>query len=390
MSTFTNLSNGRIIFEDGEKHSFLSSNNVLTHPADSSLILISPYASGQQSVDEGFAFDWRAVTIPSGAASRADLIQTLSEDFFGGASVQYPLPVDGDSVHAKDIDVDRSIMGNFSGLPTGFFNDLHSENTDGTSNNPKLLTFHFHRTTITPLIGFGSSEGNNFSNVKVIGILSGGIETVLADFSGNSTPRTTQFWPFPNTGLNAVRFEFHTTNSISLTNIYIPKLQAVAAILETPIKYATSYKSPYLLNAASQDMRVAGTLGTPIDFKYIITGFTSAKWIRSFIDLQDGAQNFDPADFGAIASGLTNGVQIIVVKDGVEAVMETWKTNMDVSMTMFDFSSPFKVGAYVGRWTIVSDIGSPITLFPGDEIICRIRDTLTALDAFRFRTKLSQ
>ena len=183
--------------------------------------------------------------------------------------------------------------------------------------------------------------------------------------------------------------EFHTADDVSITNVFIPKLRPVTAILESSIIYAPSYLSPYLLNVASQDMAVNGSI-TPVDFKYTVGGFSTAKWNRAFIDLQDGAQNFDPADFGAISNGLTNGVDIVVVKDGVEEVVENWKTNMDISMTMYNFDSPFKVGAYVGRWTILSDIGGPITLFPGDEIIARVQDDLLALDAFRFRLKLRQ
>lgn len=309
-----------------------------------------------------------------------------------GNNVNNPVATDGDSVYPKDIDLLNSIMGNFSGSAFDFFRDLHSENIDNTANNPKLLTIHFKRTIITPLIGIGSSEGGNFSNVKIIGILSGGFELTLADFSGNSTLRTSQNFPFPNAGVNAIRFEFNTANTISITNIFITKLRAVATISETPIKYATSYKSPYLLNGGSQDMNIAGaTPGLPIDFEYEVTGVVSAKWYRSFIDLSDGAQNFAPGDFGAIANGLVNGVQIIVVKSGVETIMETWKTNMDISMTCYDFSSPFKVGAYVGRWTLSSDIGTPVTLFPGDKIIARLQDTeVSDLDSFRFRVKLSQ
>lgn len=319
------------------------------------------------------------------------LLGGLVKLVFGGkeVSVQNPLPVDGDSVHAKDIDIDRCVMGNFSGSPIDFFSDLHSENIDSTSNNPKLLTIHFQRTIVAPLIGMGSSEGGNFSNIKIIGILSGNVETVLADFSNDNTDRTSQPFPFANTGLNAIRFEFYTADTVSITNLYIPKIAPVGAIPESPIVFASSYMSPYLENASSQAMNVDGS-STPIDFKYIVTGFSSVKWNRSFIDLQDGNQNFNPEDFGAITNGLSNGVEIIVNKDGVETVLETWKTNMDISMTMYDFESPYRLGAYIGRWTIQRDIGAPLTLFPGDEIIVRINDNLTALSAFRFRVKLKQ
>ena len=304
--------------------------------------------------------------------------------------VQNPFPVDGDSVYVKDVNTELSDITGFTGKVTDPFDDLHSENLDDSASAIKTFFIHFQRTIITPLVGIGSSEGNTFSNVKVIGVLSGGIETVLSDHSSDNTDRPTQFFSFPNAGLNALKIEFHTTDAIGITNIYIPKLAIIAAVPETPIVFAASYKSPYLTNVTfDQDMAQAGSLGVPIDFEYEVTGNSPARWTRSFIDLQDGAQDFQPDDFGALAA-LVNGVQIIVEKDGVEYVMETWNSNMDISMTCYDFSAPYKAGAYIGRWTILSDLNAPITLFPGDKIICRIRDTLTGLDAFRFRIKLKQ
>lgn len=307
----------------------------------------------------------------------------------GDINVQNPLPVDGDSVYTKDIDVSRSDIGDFTGAVTYPFDDLHSENVNSTPNSIKSFSIHFNRSIITNFIGIGSSEGGSFSNVKVIGLLSGAFEAVLADYSLDNSLRTTQTIIFPNSGLNALRIEFHTTNSVAITNIFIPKLRSVSAVISNTIVYADSYMSPYLLNGASQNMAVDGS-GTSVDFKYTVSGLNSAKWRRSFIDLEDGAQEFLPENFGAIAGGLANGVDVIVVKDGSEIIIENWKNNMDISMTCYDFNNPYKVGAYIGRWTISSDLGEPITLFPDDEIILRINDDLTGLDSFRFRLKLRQ
>ena len=301
--------------------------------------------------------------------------------------VQTPMATDGDSVYAKDIDVSNSVLGGFTGDVLSLVNDLHSEivNTDG-GENPKTLLIHFQRTVITPLIGIGSSLGGSFSNVKVIGVLSGNIETTLADYSTDNTALTTFFYQFPNAGLNALKFEFHTVNSISLTNLFIPKLRSVSAFVESAIKYASSYISAELENGGSTNMVVDGS-ETPADFVY--TAPQTIKWYRSFVELTGGTQAFDSQDFGNI-SALTNGVQLIVEKDGVETIMETWKNNMNISKTMYDFTTPYKQGEYTGRWTLSSDIGSPITLFAGDKIICRINDNLTvggSLQTFVFNIK---
>ena len=391
MSTFTKLTSGRIIFDDGEDlHSFSPFMSILPHPQDSSLALISPYASGQQVTDESLVFEWSKVTIPAGITTRNELVTALNDDYFSGYSPQNPLPTDGDSVYSKDLDLSRNIIGDFSGNASDLFDDLHSEIVNDTATNPKLLTIHFNRTVVTPLIGLGSSEGGTFANTKIIGILSGGIETVLADFSDDSTARTTYPFQFPNSGLNAIRFEFHTVNTVSLTNCFIPKLRVIASVSQSSVVLPDAYKNPYMLNAThGQDMAQNGSV-TPIDYEYEVTGFGTAGWVRNFIDLQDGVQAFQPENFGAIVGGLTNGVDVIVEKDGVEIPIENWKTNMDISMTCYDFTPPYKAGAYIGRWTITSDLGASITLFPGDKLIVRVSDDLTDLDVFRFRSKLKQ
>jgi hypothetical protein len=329
------------------------------------------------------------VTGPDGVRRVVQYVGLIGGD--GNLSgIQNPIPVDGDSVYCKDVDASRSNLYNFSGTICDPFSNLHSENIDDTSNNPKQLLIHFNRTVVTPLIGLGSSEGGNFSNVKVIGVLSGDVQTVLADFSDNDTNRTSQFFAFPNAGLNALILEFHTSDAVSITNIYIPKLMVVASIAETPIVLPSAYKSPYLLNNGSQSMTVDGSV-TPVDFTYQITGFSNARWVRNFIDLEDGNVDFVPENFGAISGGLANGVDVIVEKDGVEYIIENWKTNMDISMTCYDFSSPYRTGSYIGRWTITSDLGgTPITLFPDDILIVRINDNLEGLDDFRFRAKIKQ
>jgi len=315
-------------------------------------------------------------------------INRIADTYNNTIDVQNPLQVDSDSVHFADIDIERSSIVGFSGNILSLFDNLHTEIVNADEElNPKTVLVHFKRTVQAFFIGLGSSEGGNFSNVKIIGLLSGMSETVLFDGSGDSTEKTSQKFNIQNSDLNALRIEFHTTYPISLTNLFIPKIQPVISINKSATKFATAYNSPYLLNTGSQDMNVNGSV-TPVVFSYTALNEVET-WQRSFIDLQDGIQDFQPTQFGAL-SALINGVQVAVIKNGVETVIETWRTNMDISMTMFDFQSNYKAGAYIGRWTITSDMGTPITLFKGDSIIIRINDNLSTLDAFRFRLKISK
>jgi hypothetical protein len=149
------------------------------------------------------------------------------------ASSQYPLPTDGDSVYDKDIDVSNSVSTNWSGTVTDVFNDLHSDIENTTSDNPKELLIHFNRTVVSNVIGLGSTAGGDFSNVKIIIINSGDIETTVIDESASSTKYTTRTFQLPITaGFNAVKIQFHTADTVSLTNCVILKSRSVIARLQ--------------------------------------------------------------------------------------------------------------------------------------------------------------
>lgn len=101
--------------------------------------------------------------------------------------------------------------------------------------------------------------------------------------------------------------------------------------------------------------------------------------------IQDGNRQFRAIDFGAIAGGLTNGIQLGVVVNGVTGFFEDliWKANIDLSLTMFDFVDNFRDGSGVGRWTLTKDTGRPIKLEAGDRQFFRMRDDLSLLTDFR-------
>ena len=305
--------------------------------------------------------------------------------------VQNPTPTDGDSVYCKDIDQSRSDMGNFSGSVCDSFDDLHSIVKDITSNNPKTLFVHFNRPVVTYALGLGNAEGDNnpdaqnFSNVKIIGLNSGETETVLVDESTNNTKYTSRTFQFSPLGMNAVKFEFHTDDGVGLTNISVQKSALVTSRNLPVILYPEYALSKFLTDTGgSEDMNVDGST-TPVDFysEAVVLSFLE----RSFMGLKDGLTDFTSSNFGAINGGLTNGVDIIIKSDGVELPIANWKTNYDISLTMYDFYSPFKDGAYVGRWTFSKDNGNPYAMRPGDRFIVRINDNLTGLDFFKFRVK---
>jgi hypothetical protein len=144
---------------------------------------------------------------------------------------QHPLSTDGDSVYCKDVWVEESEINNFSGSICDVFDNLHTVITDKTSTDPKEILLHFKRTTVMSSISFGSFSGN-FSNIKIIVIASGGIETPIIDESADSTKYTSRTFELPVVGFNAMKFQFHTADQVTLSNIFIPKVTAVVSRIQ--------------------------------------------------------------------------------------------------------------------------------------------------------------
>lgn len=142
--------------------------------------------------------------------------------------VQNPLPTDGDSVYCKDVWEEESSIGNFSGSVCDLFDSLHSVIVDDTSNNPKEIIVHFNRTTPTTVIGLGAFSGN-YSNVKIIALVTGEVAITLIDESANNTKYTSRQFDLSAVGFNALKIQFHTADVVSLSNLFIIKASSVTA-----------------------------------------------------------------------------------------------------------------------------------------------------------------
>ncbi len=147
--------------------------------------------------------------------------------------VNNPLCIDGDSVYTKDIWIDESDINNFSGSVLDLFDNLHTIISDTTANNPKELFIHFNRTVVSNAIGLGSTGGGNFSNVNIDIYTSGPTIINVIDESADNTKYTTRTFQLPITaGFNAIKFSFHTTDIVSISNCVILKTVGVIARLQ--------------------------------------------------------------------------------------------------------------------------------------------------------------
>ena len=154
------------------------------------------------------------------------------DDTYNNVGAQAPLPVDGDSVYTKDIWINESDIGDFTGSITDLFDNLHSFITNTTSANPKEILIHFNRTIISNVIGFGSYS-DNFSNTEIFILVSGDVEIQVVDESSSNTKYTSRTFQLPITaGYNGIRIKFHTTDTVTLSNIVLPKIRGVVARLQ--------------------------------------------------------------------------------------------------------------------------------------------------------------
>ena len=187
-------------------------------------------------------------------------VQTNDENTYKNVDVQNPLPSDGDSVYAKDLDLGRTIDTNWVAVNDGGVGDLFGDVTKGLTytgtDNPKLLTIGFQRAVITTGgMGLVTTTGS-FSNVKLIAVQADGTESTLIDYTADNTDRTILPLQFAPTGFNTLRLEFHTTDDITITNIFIPKAGTVIARIQGTsdldgfIENISSYRNALNVNPA--------------------------------------------------------------------------------------------------------------------------------------------
>ena len=112
---------------------------------------------------------------------------------------------------------------------------------------------------------------------------------------------------------------------------------------------AADFVSPSLkTGAGSTDMNVDGS-GTAVPFLYSPPPGCAASVMRLILFLETSTA-MDTGKFGDLAA-LTNGVKFQIVNGGTTDVIETWKTNEDILLDMYDFSS---AGAIFGKTTKVA------------------------------------
>lgn len=181
----------------------------------------------------------------------------------------------------------------------------------------------------------------------------------------------------------------HVTNLDLVDEIaHVTNVDLVDAVTEitNPIRHADFSVVPhetynhflrYLTNAGSPDQNVNGSLAVPVNFT---AAFTTRSLIHS-VDLIIVARNMTTVlDYGTIAGGLTNGIQIIRKVGAVETVFFTIKRIVEFGHpSMSGAFQTIKLSGNLTEEILVASIylNDPIIMQPGDSLIVRIRDNIT-------------
>lgn len=153
--------------------------------------------------------------------------QLVYSDGTTEVDVQNPLSSDGDSIYAKDIDLDRSTKVGWTGNIVDLFNCPNDTTGiyNDTITNPKVLYIPFCRTVYLSSIGLGCNlTGKSFSNTKFEFIGSDGTVRSTVDYSSDSTKYGTKLYSFAPTVCVGIKLSFLTANTdVGLSNITIQK-----------------------------------------------------------------------------------------------------------------------------------------------------------------------
>jgi len=160
-------------------------------------------------------------------------IRLIDSNTDNDVSIQYPLSINGARVYVKDIDLDYSDNGGFSGVICDYFDSLKTVNNDASATNPKVIKIWFKESLQTNSIGFGCDDlTKSFSNIKIKALGSGEEVRYTKDLSTDDTKRNSYLVGLDPLALNGVQIEFHTADEIGLSNIIIFKSANVNARIQ--------------------------------------------------------------------------------------------------------------------------------------------------------------
>lgn len=143
-------------------------------------------------------------------------VKVNDQNLYRNVELMNPMPVNGPSTFAHDVNIANSSVGTFSGSILDLFDNRFTTITDSTATNPKVITINFERTIQSTSFGFATASGN-FSNVVIKWGITGVPDQIFYDGSADSTKRTFQNWPTVPLTFSRIIIEFHTSDPVSIS-----------------------------------------------------------------------------------------------------------------------------------------------------------------------------
>jgi len=160
-------------------------------------------------------------------------IRLIDSNTDNDVSIQHPLSINGARVYVKDIDLDYSDNGDFSGVICDYFDSLKTVNNDASATNPKVIKIWFKESLQTNSIGFGCDDlTKSFSNIKIKALGSGEEVRYTKDLSTDDTKRNSYLIGLEPLAVNGLQIEFHTADEVGLSNLIIFKSENVNARIQ--------------------------------------------------------------------------------------------------------------------------------------------------------------
>ncbi|MCP4365426.1 MAG: hypothetical protein GY800_09040 [Planctomycetes bacterium] len=295
-------------------------------------------------------------------------LQLMDEDQ-KDVGVQHPLSTNGDSVYVKDIDVDNSDNGGFSGEVTNYFDSLKSVNSDASTSNPKSIKLWFNRTLYSHGIGFGCDDlAKGFGASITIKLLGSG-EAVRYTKTFTAADPNSFLAEFGPKVFNGCILEFNSAAEVCLSNITIAKSIETKASLHGvdpngDVREVTVTEGGSLaIEDNSSGLSIAEG---KVPGKTFIHKFGSAPQFDKndgFVTVWDGAEEGEPYEAMVPTYSTTDDIDYIVAENNgdtqaieIQGLDIDW--NIVVQTKTLTGQTPVELDTYLIRVFRVKNIGS--------------------------------
>lgn len=174
-------------------------------------------------------------------------------------------------------------------------------------------------------------------------------------------------------------------------DITITAIDSINHILTLDRRIDNDYSISANIERVITNMAVVGTMANPVIYEVCANKGEIINIDRILFNMRMSTDS-DDSRFGNIAGGLTNGVVITVLNNGKTRIIDNWKNNGDMRLTMYNVDDVPKQGGgqfgLSGRYTFTSQRFSPqLDGETNDCIQAYIQDNIGSLASFEIKAE---